>query len=79
MEEGNEAVATEGNFLDRSTMGLLGPCSATGAAVEVMDQAFSIDNVVAAVAHVKDFPIPSKLVLVCTVVFLDILAMRFVA
>jgi predicted tellurium resistance membrane protein TerC len=44
-----------------------------------MDLAFSIDNVVAAIAYVKDYPMPSKLVLVCTGVFLGILAMRFAA
>ncbi len=76
---GAEAVATEGSFLYRSTIGLLGPFWATVAAVEVMDLAFSIDNVVAAVAYVKDYPMPSKLVLVCTGVFLGILAMRFAA
>ncbi len=76
---GVEAVAAEGNFLYRSTIGLLGPFWATVAAVEVMDLAFSIDNVVAAVAYVKDYPMPSKLVLVCTGVFLGILAMRFAA
>lgn len=76
---GAEAVVTEGNLLYRRTIGLLGPFWATVAAVEVMDLAFSIDNVVAAVAYVKDFPMPSKLVLVCTGVFLGILAMRFAA
>jgi predicted tellurium resistance membrane protein TerC len=44
-----------------------------------MDLAFSIDNVVAAIAYVKNYPMPSKLVLVCTGVFLGILAMRFAA
>lgn len=77
--EGIEAVKTDGNFLYRCTFGLLGPFWATVAAVEVMDLAFSIDNVVAAVAYVKNYPMPSKLVLVCTGVFLGILAMRFAA
>jgi predicted tellurium resistance membrane protein TerC len=44
-----------------------------------MDLAFSIDNVVAAVAYVKNFPMPSKLILVCIGVFLGILTMRFAA
>jgi predicted tellurium resistance membrane protein TerC len=35
--------------------------------------------VVAAVAYVQKFPMPSKLVLVCTGVFLGILTMRFAA
>ena len=79
IEEGVEAVETEGNFLYRRTIGLLGPFWATVVAVEVMDLAFSIDNVVAAIAYVKNYPMPSKLVLVCTGVFLGILAMRFAA
>ena len=78
-EEGAEAVATEGNWLFRHTIGRLGPFWATVVAVEVMDLAFSIDNVVAAVAYVQKFPMPSKLILVCTGVFLGILTMRFAA
>jgi YkoY family integral membrane protein len=78
-EEGVEAVTTEGNWLFRHTIGRLGPFWATVFAVEVMDLAFSIDNVVAAVAYVQKFPMPSKLVLVCTGVFLGILTMRFAA
>lgn len=78
-EEGAEAVATEGNWLYRQTIGRVGPFWATVVAVEVMDLAFSIDNVVAAVAYVQKFPMPSKLVLVCTGVFLGILTMRFAA
>lgn len=78
-EEGAEAVATEGNWLYRHTIGRVGPFWATVVAVEVMDLAFSIDNVVAAVAYVQKFPMPSKLVLVCTGVFLGILTMRFAA
>lgn len=78
-EEGVEAVETEGNLLYRCTIGMLGPFWATVVAVEIMDLAFSIDNVVAAIAYVKSYPMPSKLVLVCTGVFLGILAMRFAA
>ena len=78
-EEGADAVATEGNWLYRVTFGRLGPFWATVVAVEVMDLAFSLDNVLAAVAYVKNFPMPSKLVLVCIGVFLGILAMRFAA
>jgi predicted tellurium resistance membrane protein TerC len=78
-EEGAEAVAAEGNWLFRHTIGRLGPFWATVFAVEVMDLAFSIDNVVAAVAYVQKFPMPSKLVLVCIGVFLGILTMRFAA
>lgn len=78
-EEGAHAVEVEGNWLYRHTIGRLGPFWATVVAVEVMDLAFSIDNVVAAVAYVQKFPMPSKLVLVCTGVFLGILTMRFAA
>jgi YkoY family integral membrane protein len=78
-EEGEHAVEVEGNWLFRHTIGRLGPFWATVFAVEVMDLAFSIDNVVAAVAYVQKFPMPSKLVLVCTGVFLGILTMRFAA
>jgi YkoY family integral membrane protein len=78
-EEAAEAVATEGNWLYRHTIGRLGPFWATVVAVEVMDLAFSLDNVLAAVAYVKNFPMPSQLVLVCVGVFLGILAMRFAA
>jgi YkoY family integral membrane protein len=77
--EGADAVATEGNWLYRHTIGRMGPFWATVLAVEVMDLAFSLDNVLAAVAYVKNFPMPSKLILVCTGVFLGILAMRFAA
>ncbi|HEX7262039.1 MAG TPA: hypothetical protein VF258_09505 [Luteolibacter sp.] len=78
-DEAVEAVATEGNWLYRHTIGRLGTFWATVVAVEVMDLAFSIDNVLAAVAYVKNFPMPSQLVLVCTGVFLGILTMRFAA
>lgn len=78
-QEGAEAAATEGNWLFRQTLGRLGPFWATVVAVEVMDLAFSLDNVLAAVAYVKNFPMPSKLILVCIGVFLGILAMRFAA
>lgn len=78
-EQGEHAVEVEGNWLYRHTIGRLGPFWATVVAVEVMDLAFSIDNVVAAVAYVQKFPMPSKLVLVCTGVFLGILTMRFAA
>ena len=78
-DEGADAVATEGAWLFRHTIGRLGTFWATVAAVEVMDLAFSIDNVLAAVAYVKNFPMPSRLILVCTGVFLGILTMRFAA
>ena len=81
-EEGEAAVAAEGNWLYRHTMGRLGPFWATVVAVEVMDLAFSLDNVFAAVAFTKNkqqFPPPSDMIIVCIGVFLGILAMRFAA
>lgn len=79
IEEAAGEIKTEKNWFYRHTIGRLGQFWATVAAVEIMDLAFSIDNVLAAVAYVKNFPMPSKLILVCTGVFLGILAMRFAA
>lgn len=80
--EASEHVQHEGNWLHRHTVGRLGPFWATVVAVEIMDLAFSLDNVFAAVAFTKNkqlFPPPSDMVLVCTGVFIGILAMRFAA
>lgn len=63
----------KGNWLYRSTVGLLGNFWATVALVELMDMAFSIDNVFAVVAFTPN------LLLIWTGVFIGILAMRFVA
>lgn len=74
--------AAQGNFFYRHTIGKLGTFWATVAAVEVMDLAFSLDNVFAAVAFTKNkvlYPPPSDLILVCIGVFIGILAMRFAA
>lgn len=57
----------------RKTLGMFGPFWATVIMVEVMDMAFSIDNVVAANAYSKN------IVLVCVGVFIGILTMRFAA
>ena len=57
----------------RLTRGLVGQFWATVIAVEVMDLAFSLDNVFAAVAFTDN------IYLICTGVFIGILAMRFVA
>lgn len=59
--------------LYRFTIGRFGPFWATVILVELMDLAFSIDNVFAAVAFSEN------LLLVWTGVFIGILAMRFVA
>jgi YkoY family integral membrane protein len=57
----------------RLTSGLMSNFWSTVLAVEVMDLAFSIDNVFAAVAFTDN------IYLICTGVFIGILAMRFVA
>ncbi|MBO9640443.1 MAG: TerC family protein, partial [Siphonobacter aquaeclarae] len=61
------------NWFYKNSIGLLGKFWATVALVEVMDLAFSIDNVFAAVAFTDN------IYLICTGVFIGILAMRFVA
>ncbi|PZF71235.1 TerC family protein [Taibaiella soli] len=72
-EGGKETVDKNGNWLYRVTVGSLGNFWATVAIVELMDMAFSIDNVFAAVAFTPN------IILVCTGVFIGILAMRFIA
>ncbi len=57
----------------RKTLGAFGPFWATVILVELMDLAFSIDNVIAANAYTRN------IILVWTGVFIGILAMRFVA
>jgi YkoY family integral membrane protein len=61
------------NWLYKATVGSLGTFWATVALVELMDMAFSIDNIFAAVAFTPN------MILVCTGVFIGILAMRFIA
>jgi YkoY family integral membrane protein len=68
----NEIDKTK-NWAYRKTIGLLGPLWATVVLVEVMDLAFSIDNVFAAVAFTD------HVFLIYVGVFIGILAMRFVA
>ena len=67
------AVKKEESWIYKSTVGLMGTFWATVALVEVMDLAFSIDNVFAAVAFTD------HVFLIYTGVFIGILAMRFVA
>ena len=69
----DDLIDKKSNWLYRSTVGALGPFWATVALVELMDMAFSIDNVFAAVAFTDN------IVLICIGVFIGILAMRFVA
>ena len=70
--EGNP-LNKESRWLYRNTIGLLGPLWAAVVMVEIMDMAFSIDNVFAAVAFTDN------IYLICIGVFIGILAMRFVA
>lgn len=69
----DDYVDKKSNWLYKLTVGSLGNFWATVALVELMDLAFSIDNVFAAVAFTDN------IILICTGVFIGILAMRFVA
>lgn len=67
-----EAREQKRGWLYRKTLGALGPFWATVVMVEVMDAAFSIDNVIAANAYSRN------IILIWAGVFIGILAMRFV-
>ena len=69
------------NRLYRMTIGRLGNFWSTVLLVEIMDLAFSLDNVLAAMSFTENMAITDtqKLTLVCIGVFIGILAMRFVA
>lgn len=69
----HEVVDKKKSWFYRSTVGLMGNFWATVALVEIMDLAFSIDNVFAAVAFTD------HIYLIYIGVFIGILAMRFVA
>ena len=69
----DDFIDKKGNWLYRITVGSLGNFWATVCLVELMDMAFSIDNVFAAVAFTPN------IILVCTGVFIGIFAMRFIA
>lgn len=69
----SESVDKNRSWIYRSTVGVMGTFWSTVALVEVMDLAFSIDNVFAAVAFTDHMP------LIYIGVFIGILAMRFVA
>jgi YkoY family integral membrane protein len=72
-EKGDDTLNKEENKLYRFMNGILTPFWSTVVLVEVMDLAFSIDNVLAAAAYTKN------IYLICMGVFIGILAMRFVA
>lgn len=69
----DDFIDKKGNWLYKATVGSLGNFWATVCLVELMDMAFSIDNVFAAVAF------SPNIILVCIGVFIGILAMRFIA
>ena len=69
----DDLIEKEGNWLYKLTVGSLGSFWATVALVELMDLAFSLDNVFAVVAFTDN------IYLICIGVFIGILAMRFVA
>jgi YkoY family integral membrane protein len=69
----DDLIDKNSNWLYRATVGSLGTFWATVCLVELMDMAFSIDNVFAAVAFTPN------IILVCIGVFIGILAMRFIA
>ncbi len=69
----DDTIDKSSNWLYKATVGSLGTFWATVALVELMDMAFSIDNVFAAVAFTPN------IILVCIGVFIGILAMRFIA
>lgn len=72
-EEEEEVVDKNSNWLYKMTVGSIGNFWATVFIVEIMDMAFSIDNVFAAIAFTPN------IILVCTGVFIGIFAMRFIA
>jgi len=69
----DDLLEKEQKWYYKLTSGVVGTFWATVIAVEVMDLAFSLDNVFAAVAFTDN------IWLICTGVFIGILAMRFVA
>jgi len=69
----DDAIDKQKSWFYRHTLGLFGKFWATVALIELMDLAFSIDNVFAVVAFTDN------LILICVGVFIGILAMRLVA
>jgi YkoY family integral membrane protein len=72
-EPEDDTLNKKENRVYKATMGRLGPFWSTVIMVEVMDLAFSIDNVLAAVAYTQN------IYLIWIGVFIGILAMRFVS
>jgi YkoY family integral membrane protein len=71
--ESDDTLNKEEKWFYKLTVGSIGMFWSTVVAVEIMDLAFSIDNVFAAVAFTEN------IWLICIGVFIGILAMRFVA
>lgn len=71
--EEDDTLDKKSNWIYRTFIGSLGTFWTTVLLVEVMDMAFSIDNVFAVVAFTPN------ILLICFGVFIGILAMRFVA
>ncbi len=69
----DDFVDKKSNWFYKATVGTMGTFWSTVCLVELMDIAFSIDNVFAAVAFTPN------IILVCIGVFIGILAMRFIA
>ena len=69
----DDIIDKKSNWLYKITVGSLGTFWATVALVELMDMAFSIDNIFAVVAFTPN------MILICFGVFIGILAMRFIA
>jgi len=78
-DDSDDLVDKDNNWFYRNTVGKIGIFWSTVVLVEMMDLAFSLDNVFAAVAYVENYPQPQGLYLVWIGVFIGILAMRFVA
>lgn len=72
-QKDDDFIDKKGNLIYRMTIGLFGNFWATVALVEVMDLAFSIDNVFAVVAFTPN------IIVIWLGVFVGILSMRFVA
>lgn len=75
----DDTLNKEESGIYKTVLKKMGPFWATVVLVEFMDLAFSIDNVLAAVAYTENYPKPYNLYLVWIGVFIGILAMRFVA
>ncbi len=72
-EKTDDLLDKQSNRFYQLTLGAVGPFWSTVLLIEIMDLAFSIDNIFAAVAFTDN------LLLICVGVFIGILAMRFVA